>query len=246
MKAAILRFDAPLMSFGSVIVDHHGFTDLFPGKAMLTGLIGNALGYDHNDAERLAELQERLDFAARWDVEPAVMVDYHTVDLGSQKMRSPGWTTYGSPEHRAGGPAARYGIHQRYRHYLVDGLMTVALGLVAGGHPDLETIVQALNKPARPLFVGRKSCLPSRPLLDPWTPILEGTDLLSILARVPIWTREGQVLEEVRRVRTCWTPPSGEESAAATRLVYDLRDWHNQLPAGSRNRCEGLIEVGLR
>jgi len=63
---------------------------------MLTGLIGNALGYDHSDFAKLTDLQERLDFAARWDVDPEVMVDYHTVDLGSPKMRNPGWTTSGS------------------------------------------------------------------------------------------------------------------------------------------------------
>lgn len=245
MKAAILRLDAVQMSFGSVIVDQHGFTDSFPGVAMLTGLIGNALGYDHSDFAKLTDLQERLDSAARWDVDPEVMVDYHTVDLGSPKMRNPGWTTSGEPEHRAGGPAARYGIHQRYRHYLVDGLMTVAVGLTTEGDPDLQTVVHALREPVRPLFLGRKTCLPSRPLLDPRTPVMEGEDLLSILARVPIWTRSGQEAKGRCYTRACWTPRSFEDTAPETRLVYDLRDWQNQLPAGSRKRCEGMIEVGL-
>ncbi|WP_324669367.1 type I-E CRISPR-associated protein Cas5/CasD [Geochorda subterranea] len=44
MRALVMRFDAPLVSFGSVLVDQHGFIDLFPGTSMLTGLVANALG----------------------------------------------------------------------------------------------------------------------------------------------------------------------------------------------------------
>jgi len=33
----LLRFDAPLMSFGGVLVDEHGVTRQFPGASMLTG-----------------------------------------------------------------------------------------------------------------------------------------------------------------------------------------------------------------
>ena len=166
MKAVILRFDAPMISFGSVIVDHHGFTDFFPGVSMLTGMIGNSLGWHHTDFERLQDLQDRIDFAARWDVRPNRVIDYHTVDLGSDKMCKPGWTTRGEIEHRAGGTGAKYGTHQRYRHYLTDGLMTVALGLVGEGYPGLDTIKEAFERPARPLFLGRKTCLPARPF---WT-----------------------------------------------------------------------------
>ena len=43
MRALVLRFDAPLMSFGGVMVDQHGVIDRFPGTAMLTGLLANAL-----------------------------------------------------------------------------------------------------------------------------------------------------------------------------------------------------------
>ena len=75
MRAVILRFDAPMISFGSVIVDHHGFTDFFPGVSMLTGMIGNSLGWHHTDFERLQNLQDRIDFAARWDVRPNRVID---------------------------------------------------------------------------------------------------------------------------------------------------------------------------
>jgi CRISPR-associated protein Cas5/CasD, subtype I-E/ECOLI len=242
MKALILRLDAPLMSFGSVMIDQHGFIERFPGKSMLTGLVANALGWRHCDFERLQALQERIEYAARWDEVPRRLVDYHTVHLGQPKMSEPGWTTRGMPEHRAGGPAAKYGTHIRYRHHWADGLLTVALTLMGEGYPDLKAVYTALARPARPLFLGRKACLPARPLLDP-EPIREGPELLTILCTVPRWDRYGQAQTEPGKMEACWPAFLGipEGARGEIRRVYDLRDWPNQLPAGSRERVEGIL-----
>lgn len=244
MIALVLRFDAPMISFGSVLVDQHGFTDYFPGVSMLTGLIGNSLGWHHSNFDRFQNLQSRIDFAARWDVRAEQAIDYHTVDLSSPKMCNPGWTTRGVTEHRAGGTAAKFGTHQRYRHYLVDGLMTITLGLTTEGSPVLDEIKEALYKPARPLFLGRKTCLPARPLLDPDNPVMEGDDLVSILEKVPVWNRNGEPVQTPAKTWACWTPRESTDEPGEKRLVYDLRDWHNQLPAGNRWRNEGMIGGG--
>lgn len=241
MKAVILRLDAPLMSFGATVVDQHGFTDIFPGKSMLTGLIANALGWEHGDFSKLQDLQERLDYAARWDVEPIPSIDYHTVDLGSDKMRNAGWTTFGEPEHRAGGSAAKYGTHQRYRHYLEDGLMTIALTIREDEVLNTDVLLNAFKKPCRPLFVGRKTCLPARPLLDPDMPLVEGAHLVSILEKVPVWDRLGQPIEPGSKRHACWSDGSLIRGQTDSKLVFDLRDWANQLPAGTRWRYEGMI-----
>ena len=242
MRALVLRLDAPLMSFGGVLVDHHGFIERFPGTALLTGLLANALGWRHGDFHRLQALQERMRYAARWDVPPVRIVDYHTVDLGQPKMCAPGWTTRGAPEHRAGGPDARRGTHIRYRHYWADGLMTLALGLADGEGPDLHELYEALRRPARPVFLGRKACLPARPLLDP-EPLREGADLLAILRAVPYWDRAGERRSDAPACEACWPAELGlpEGTRGELRRVYDLRDWANQLPAGSRDRVEGRL-----
>ncbi|BCX82598.1 CRISPR system Cascade subunit CasD [Methylomarinovum caldicuralii] len=244
MKALVLRLDAPLLSFGTVMVDQHGFIDRFPGTAMLTGLIANALGWRHGDFGLLQRLQDRIRFAARWDVRPQPIVDYHTVDLGQGKMRHPGWTTRGWPEHRAGGQDARFGIHQRYRHYWADGLMTCVLTLTGADAPDLDAVLAALRRPARPLFLGRKTCLPARPLLDPEMPVAEGESLLEILRRVPVWDRQGCPVAQAGKREACWPPEAEAGACGEIRRVYDLRDWANQLPAGSRQRVDGLIGDG--
>lgn len=241
MRALILRFDAPLMSFGGVIVDHHGVVDRLPGVAMLTGLFANALGFRHGDAHLLQTLQARLEVAARWDVPPQRIVDYHTVDLGQEKMRNPGWTTRGEPEHRAGGQDAKFGTHIRYRHYFADGLLTCAVTVAGEAFPSLADLQQALTKPARPLFLGRKTCLPARPLLDPQTPVVEGENLLVILAKVAVWDRRGKPATDGHPREACWPAVLGAGDRGQIRRVYDLRDWTGQLPCGSRERAEGLL-----
>lgn len=241
MKALILRLDAPLMSFGGVMIDQHGFIERFPGTSLFTGLIGNALGWRHGDFHNLQSLQDRIQYAARWDVQPERIVDYHTVDLGQPRMCDPGWTTRGVPEHRRGGDAKR-GTHIRYRYYWADGLMTVALTLTGDDEPDLESICVALERPARPLFIGRKACLPSRPILDP-DPIREGSDLLAILQAVPCWDRRGRHQDTETRMEACWPAELGfpDGTQGEIRRVYDLRDWPNQLHVGNRERAEGVI-----
>ncbi len=56
MDVLRLRFDAPLMSFGDVIMDRHNVMDRFPRLSLLTGLLGNALGCRHGGAATLEAL----------------------------------------------------------------------------------------------------------------------------------------------------------------------------------------------
>ena len=71
------------------------------------------------------------------------------------------------PAERAGGAASYSGPALRYRHYRADAAVTVALTLVpAEEAPDLAALEAALRRPERPLFIGRKGCPPSRPILD--------------------------------------------------------------------------------
>ena len=244
MKALILRLDAPMLSFGGVMIDQHGVIDRFPGRALFTGLIGNALGWRHGDGERLQVLQDRLMLAARWDVPPKRIVDYHTVDLGLPKMKGystgkepAAWTTRGKIEGRGKGNATK-STHIRYRHYWTDGLMTVALTLSDDASPTLDVIHRALRLPARPLFLGRKTCLPARPLLDPDQSILKGESLRAILQAVPVWRRDGSHAEGTDSSEACW--PAGEGDGEHRR-VADRRDWRSNLPTGSTPRVEGPL-----
>lgn len=235
MDCLLLRLDAPLMSFGGVVVDETHPTERFPGASMLTGLIGNALGWDHRDIESLHALQERLRHAARWDAEPERLVDYHTVDLGQDFMLETGWTTRGRREDRGKGDATS-GTHIRLRHYWANGVATVALALAEGSTPDLLAVEAALRAPARPLFIGRKTCVPAAPLL---LGRRQAENLRTALAAEPL-ADIGPRLRP-RRVSALW--PLDEGPGAQAVAVHDRRDWRNNLHRGHRSYAVGFLEV---
>lgn len=236
MEALILRFDAPLMSFGGVMVDQHGPIDRFPGLAMLVGLLANALGYRHGEFDRLQALQAQIVYASRWDVEPERIVDYHTVDLGQEKMRYPAWTTRGATEHRAGGSGAKFGTHQRYRHYWANGVMTLAVSLPEDATPNLDALEDALHHPVRPLFLGRKTCLPAAPVL---LTRFKAADVLDALCRFPVHPRALEQGEET--LAACWPVNLLGGLHARTVSRYDQREWCNQIHANRREVFEGRI-----
>lgn len=176
----LLRLDAPLMSFGGVAIDQHGVTDRWPSASLLTGLIGNALGWRRTDDALLQSLQDRLVFACRLDRTGSPLRDFQTAELAHNDK---GWTTRGAPEGRAGGAGTYEGKHIRYRHFWADRVVTIALRLdPADQEPKLDAIAAALERPARPLFIGRKPCLPSGPVFAGWA---EGDTALAALQSVP-------------------------------------------------------------
>lgn len=235
MDVLLLRFDAPLMSFGAVVVDQRHPLWRFPGSAMLAGLIGNALGWDHRDTDKLQALQDRLRFAARWDAEPELMTDYQTVDLGQDFLIDTGWTTRGRREDRKGGTAAT-GTHIRYRDYWANGVATIALALDGEGAPSLDDLEQALRRPARPLFIGRKPCLPAAPLL---LARRQASGVKAALAAEPLAAIGPR--RRPQRVEALW--PLDEGGGVHVDERYDQRDWANNIHRGSRRYAVGLIEV---
>ena len=153
MEALLIRFDAPLMSFGGPMVDQIGAIQEHPGLSQLTGLLANALGHDHRDWALTERLQRRLVYAVRCDRQGMRILDFHTVDLGQEHLVDTGWTTRGRPEHRGGGQAAR-GTHIRYRDFWADRVCTLALTLREPGiDPTLDRVEEGLRSPERPLFL---------------------------------------------------------------------------------------------
>jgi CRISPR system Cascade subunit CasD len=237
MEGLILRFDAPLMSFGGVKVDQHNITDRFPGLSLFAGLIANALGWFHGDGHKIQQIQDRLILASRWDIQPEQVVDYHTVDLGQTKMKERGWTTRGNPEHREGGSAAKFGTHIRHRHYLANGILTSVISMQGGEQPDLLQLETALKRPARPLFIGRKTCLPSTPILIGH---LSGENVLTMLESVPRIGRKGVTDNGPMPAR--WSGDLSLGNTEQIKQIYDQRNWFTQLHEGSRFVVEGFIK----
>lgn len=221
-----------MMSFGGIEVDERNPTMRFPGRSMMAGLVANALGYEHREMARVQALQDRLRHAVRADVEGEVHLDYQTVDLGDVGMRDGGWTTWGRVEQRAGGAAARLGTHIRYRDYVTNALYTVLVTLdPVDDSPTLDEVRAAIERPARPLFLGRKACLPSGPMIGR-DPFVQADDPVEALRRVPRLRRPVARGEEASRW-TGWVDGDGSMPDQSLRIA-DLRDWANQVHTGRR------------
>lgn len=239
LDVLLLRLDGPMMSFGTVAVDAIGHTAPFPGRSLLTGLLGNALGLDHRDADELTRLQSRLLHAVRRDYGGEVRTDYQTVDLGQPFLLDEvAWTTRGRIDPRGGSADNKVGTHIRHRDYLVDSAFTVALTLApADQSPDLDALADAVRQPARPLFLGRKSCLPASPLFLARTRAASLVDSVREADKPKAPSRPLDV-----RARLWWPERDGERRDLHGRRITltDERDWHNQVHVGTYAMYEGF------
>ena len=242
MDVLLLRFDAPLMSFGAPIVDNQGEIQPYPALSMMTGLLGNALGFDHSEFGRLERLQERLRYASRQDRRGRRIEDYQTVDLSKPYMDDDrAWTTYGQTESRAGGSASG-GTHIRHRDYWADAVHTVAVTLNdPADAPTLDDLAAAVQHPVRPLFLGRKPCLPADSL---FADRMQADSLPDALVHAPLHARadDGPTFSAWWPTHPDADDPSNEALDVDLREpVTDRRDWKNQIHVGERWIVNGTV-----
>ncbi|QCO00135.1 type I-E CRISPR-associated protein Cas5/CasD (plasmid) [Azospirillum argentinense] len=238
----VLRLEAPLLAFGGVAIDAVGVTRDFPAASMLTGLFANALGWTRTAAAAHQALQDRLVFGARRDRAGPFgpLTDSQNARL---EPRERGWTSWGRPEERGGGSL---GIHRRQRDYHADACVRLVVRLEPADDtpdldaPDLDTLAAALERPARPLFIGRKPCLPSHPI---WTPGAAGTvtapTVHAALARLPPAADADEPPWSA-----LWPAGEGPETGADVHRVTalaDRRNWRTGLHGGTRLVVEGRV-----
>lgn len=230
MRFLVLDLRAPLMSFGGPIVDDRGVITRFPALSMIAGLCANALGWDHAERHRTQTLQDRMILASRVDRPGMPLHDFQTVDL---RIDDKAWTTWGVPEGRAGGTKTYNSPLIRRQHYWADAAVTGVVGLAPGEGPDVNALASAFAEPARPLFLGRKACLPAHPIC---AGTVDAVDAFSALIAAP-----GQV-PLAGEVEAQW-PADLNGPDGLDRLVHDLRDWRGNMHAGARLVREGLVQV---
>lgn len=119
-----------------------------PSKSGIIGMIGCALGYPMYDP-RLKKLDEQLRMGVRINRSGKILTDFHTV---TGKLPKADQTR--QLEERT--------IVSR-RSYLLDASFLVVL---EGPKLLVSEIAHAFSNPMWPIYLGRKSCPPTRPVFD--------------------------------------------------------------------------------
>jgi len=144
MSTLLLRFEGPLQSWGSVTRGRVRQTYLHPSKSGVIGLLANALGRKFDaDVSDLAALRMGL----RLERRGTLLTDYSSVQNVARA------------NNKAPKPS-----HEQFKMYLADASFLVGL---EGSRDLLESIQAAAEQPSRLLFLGRKACLLSAPLVLP-------------------------------------------------------------------------------
>ena len=237
----VLRLASPLIAFGGETIDNHGVIRDFPALSMLTGLIANALGWDRGDDVLHNRLQQRLRMGTLLEQESQKIEDYQTAELFEDDA---GWTTLGAPEGRQKSPSYKPNsqgrkalTQQRYRHYHTELTAWVALQLEpADEAPTLDDIAHALDRPARPLFIGRKPCLPAGRLVAGWQ------EAEHVLGALQAWATQC-LPPSADGWRVQW--PDGQGTLPSDRLLdlCDERNWTSGVHGGWRPVREGRLGV---
>lgn len=171
MAVLLLRLAAPLQSWGADSKFETRRTNREPTKSGVIGLLAAALGLRRNRTEELEALNH-LRFGVRVDREGELLVDFHIAR--NLEKRNADYLTY--------------------RHYLQDAVFLV--GLESEDTELLQQLQEALQRPAFPLYLGRRSCPPVLPLL---LGIRQGT-LLSVLQEEPVLCEEKRAAGPLRIV----------------------------------------------
>ena len=231
----VLRLEAPLASFGTTMVQGFGPVAEFPSVALLTGLAASAIGWSWRDTQALQALQDSVIAAMRADRPGRTRTDLQNARLRADDVA---WTTGPLPATRRG--ASYDGPHRRFRDYHEDLLVQVVLRLDPTATdryvPDLNLLAAAFRFPARPLYIGRKPCLPAAPLVAPepdcW--IAAPTAHAALLA----------LPGPARRLRAAWPPgegPAEGPDVEAVAPVPGLRNWELGLHTGSYPLVHGYV-----
>lgn len=190
-------------------------SNLYPTRSGLLGLLGACLGVERRDLAGLENLAASVEFTVRVDSELArpgggnsvkkagiKLADFHTV-MDARKVD---------------GSVNKFPVVSR-REYLFDAAFTVAIGSQSNATISLDQIASALRRPFFTPALGRRSCPPTRPILEGQ---VEATSALEALAETD--PQGGLIYSETKEseqpIRLRDVPIYGKTRQFATRIVH--------------------------
>jgi len=235
-----LRLEGPLQSWGVRSRWSRRDTGPEPSKSAIIGLLGCAAGILRPDWRTGAEPDRTLEnwdsalrFGVRIDRSGTIETDYHTVQgrfwQADGKMKTASSISGAKPNKADLEPPH---TEVTWRDYLHDAAFLVALA--SDDHKLLRRLAGELEHPnwpgdlqhpRWPLYLGRKACVPSRPILDRLTN--EYPDLESALGGEPWAGRRLQTVQPAQLEAWIEFSDGEHERQDAIRLnqlrFYDFR-----------------------
>ncbi len=160
MKHLALYLRAPLQSWGATSKFGDRGTLDAPTRSGLLGMIAAACGIDKNDEARDREWLARttkLSLIVLAFRRGDRMTDYHTV--GARYDKDDPWQKRMIPVTADGKPR---GTDLTHRDYLTDSVFGVA---ISGDDELVAEMAEGLANPVWGVWFGRKSCIPTEPIL---------------------------------------------------------------------------------
>jgi CRISPR system Cascade subunit CasD len=156
--ALYLRLEGPLQAWGVASNWTVRDTGGEPSKSGIAGMLCCALGLRRDAAEMPGWLERinALRFGVREDIPGRLLKDYHTVGAGIGNLSANG-------KIKITESSGEIETVLSNRYYITDASF---LAVLWGDKGTLTKLQEALISPVWPLFLGRKCCPPSMPILE--------------------------------------------------------------------------------
>ena len=193
-----------------------------PTKSGVIGLLGCALGLQTD--EDLRALSRNLRMGVRCDRPGSPLVDYHTVCGGVLSAEGKVKRTSST---------GRIETVVSLRSYLCDACFLVALQAMPDPSALIERLAKALQLPHWPVYLGRKSCVPSAPI---FAGVADFSSLEEALSAWP--AQDADRVGGAKRVRTVIQCDPGQGV-----IRRDELESNRYRTFGPRHTCEAYISV---
>ena len=169
----LLRLEAPIQSYGERAQWDFRDTAYFPTKSAVIGILAAAMGLKREDAA-ITSLANHLEVSVRADRPGEIALDFQTA-IGIIQKAEGG---------QRGKKGEKTGIIPE-RQYLEDASFLVA---VLGDYDLLCRCRDALLNPVWAPFLGRKCCVPTRPILEDLTDAY--SSVFEAFSKIPLDSRK--------------------------------------------------------
>jgi CRISPR system Cascade subunit CasD len=178
MTVLVLRLAGPMQAWGSPQqLNKFRRTERYPTKSAVIGLLAAALGRSRYDSvDDLTQLR----FGVRVDRPGQMLIDYHTVSslFDAKRNYNP---SGGQLPNKKGYRSPQTSTQVTERYYLSDACFVA--GMEWEDRALLDILNNALHYPIFPLYLGRRSCPPDRPV---WLGVFEDS-LEKVLVEMIPW-----------------------------------------------------------